>query len=111
MSDRFDITEAYYCYLSAYHSGQNSKEYARLSRMLTWFKPRHNLRVGTLSHEGARIYLRLVAKHHGQLMAGYHACPCRDCMETAIGGEFCHACIAAECLLDHECLVGHDVDD
>jgi len=37
--------------------------------------------------------------------AGYRACACRDCMETAIGveGALCHACETAACDPDKEC--------
>lgn len=43
MFDRFQICEAYYLFLSANHGGQNSKEYAKLSKLLTYFKPSHML--------------------------------------------------------------------
>jgi hypothetical protein len=40
-----------------------------------------------------------------QIGAGYVACGCRDCMETAIGayGALCHACESAGCDPDEEC--------
>ena len=37
--DRFDIACAWYHHLSENHGGQGSREYRRLSRLLTWFKP------------------------------------------------------------------------
>ncbi len=39
-------------------------------------------------------------------MSGYRSCACRDCMEIAIGdaGAVCHACEAANCDIDKECL-------
>jgi hypothetical protein len=41
--DRFDICEAWYLYLSHWHNGQGSREYARLSRLLSYFTPRDSL--------------------------------------------------------------------
>ena len=58
MWDRFDIVEAYYLAFSHCHSGQWSREYARLSRMLRYFKPRANLSVDTLSDNAREIYDR-----------------------------------------------------
>ena len=37
--DRYDIACAWYVHLSESHGGQWSREYRRLSRMLSWFKP------------------------------------------------------------------------
>lgn len=57
--DRFDIAEAYYLWLSHNHSGQNSREYARLSRMTQYFSPSPLLTVETLSDNGRAIYDKL----------------------------------------------------
>ncbi len=62
MFDRFDICEAYYLYFNNYHSGQWSDNYRRLCRMRRFFRPRHNLRVETLSENGRDIYHRLESK-------------------------------------------------
>ena len=100
--DRFDIAEGWFCYLTDYSGGQSSKEYKRLCRMQEWFTPRPSLRTRTLSHDGATVYAKLVAKRYGY--NGYTACRCRDCMETSMDGDFCHECSEAECTLESECL-------
>jgi len=60
--DRFDIAEAYWCYMAEYHSGGGSKEYAlsgTFARMR--FRPRPNLSSETLEENGAEILAELVA--------------------------------------------------
>ena len=58
--DRFDICEAHYLFLSAYHGGQDCPMYARLSRLLTWFSPRDGpYGTADLSDNGQEIYNRL----------------------------------------------------
>lgn len=55
--DRFDIVTAWYAWLSDNHAGQWSPEYARLSRMLGYFRPGY--RDGTresLSENARAIY-------------------------------------------------------
>jgi len=60
--DRFDICEAYYLYFCDYHGGQGSREYARLSRMTHYFKPRPSLsQPEDLSENGREIYYQLVS--------------------------------------------------
>ena len=60
--DRFDICEAWYLYLSEYHEGQNSKKYARLSKLLTCFQPRDSLYdCSDLDTNAREIYDNLVA--------------------------------------------------
>ena len=54
--DRFDIAEAYYLALADCHSGQWSKEYARLCKMQKYFRPSPLLRVESLSENGREIY-------------------------------------------------------
>lgn len=60
--DRFDICEAWYLALSECHSGQWSPEYARLSRLTSYFKPSPLLSVDSLSENGRIIYYNAVAK-------------------------------------------------
>lgn len=54
--DRFDIVEAWYLALCDCHGGQWSREYARLSRLLRYFKPSPMLSVASLSDNGLEIY-------------------------------------------------------
>lgn len=54
--DRFDIAEAWYLALENCHGGQFSDEYKRLCNMRTYFNPKPNLRVGTLTDNGREIY-------------------------------------------------------
>ena len=54
--DRFDIVEAYYLALAHCHSGQWSREYARLSKLSRYFRPRPSLSVETLSENAREIY-------------------------------------------------------
>ena len=62
--NRFDIVEAYYVYFVNYHSGQNSVEYKRLSKMLAYFTPRKSLRdnpcIDQLEDIGKQIYSDLL---------------------------------------------------
>ena len=60
--DRFDIVEAYYLALSECHSGQWSKEYARLCKLMSYFKPKHSLSTETLSENGREIYVNACIK-------------------------------------------------
>ena len=57
---RYDICEAYYLYLSEYHSGQWSKDYKRLSKMNKYFKPSINLCYENLTDLGRAVYDNLV---------------------------------------------------
>jgi len=62
--DRFDICEAYYLYFCDWHSGQWSKEYARLCKMQKYFKPSPLLRtIEDLTENGYEIYTALDQKH------------------------------------------------
>ena len=54
--DRFDICEAYFLALSHCHGGQWSVEYARLCKLMSYFKPSPMLSVETLSDNGREIY-------------------------------------------------------
>jgi hypothetical protein len=60
--DRFDIVEAYYLALSECHSGQWSREYARLCKIMRYFKPGHSLSSETLSENGREIYVNACIK-------------------------------------------------
>lgn len=54
--DRFDICEAYFLALSHCHNGQWSKEYARLCKLMSYFKPSPMLSVETLNENAREIY-------------------------------------------------------
>jgi len=54
--DRFDICEAYFLALSHCHAGQWSQEYARLCKLMSYFKPAPNLSVDTLTDNAREIY-------------------------------------------------------
>ena len=64
--DRFDIAEAYYLALSHCHSGQWSREYARLCKLSRKFKPSPMLDVETLSDNGKEIYNNVCNKLLGK---------------------------------------------
>jgi hypothetical protein len=54
--DRFDICEAYFLALSHCHGGQWSREYARLCKLMSYFKPSPMLSVDSLSDNAREIY-------------------------------------------------------
>ena len=58
----FDIAEAWYLALSHCHDGQWSKEYKRLSRMSSYFKPSPWLSVESLDDNAKVIYDNAVEK-------------------------------------------------
>lgn len=59
--NKFDIMEAYYMYGYHYHSGQDSKEYAYMSRALeAGFSPGHALSYDRLTENGQAIYDSLI---------------------------------------------------
>jgi hypothetical protein len=60
--DRFDIVEAYYLAFSHCHGGQWSREYARLSKMSSYFRPGAALSVDSLSENGREIYDQACAR-------------------------------------------------
>ena len=60
--NRFDIAEAWYLALSHCHDGQWSKEYKRLSRMSSYFKPSPWLSVESLDDNAKGIYDNAVEK-------------------------------------------------
>lgn len=63
-----DVAEGMYVYLSEYHEGQDSPEYAQLSRLLKRFNPRNSLRnAKDLNLHGRQVYARMVDKHEGGL--------------------------------------------
>jgi len=54
--DRFDICEAYFLALSHCHGGQWSREYARLCKLMRYFRPAPSLSVDTLNDNARVIY-------------------------------------------------------
>jgi hypothetical protein len=54
--NRFDICEAYYLALSHCHNGQWSREYVRLCKMMTYFKPSPFLSLESLDENAREIY-------------------------------------------------------
>jgi hypothetical protein len=54
--DRFDICEAWYLALAHCHGGQASREYSRLCKLMTYFRPSPFLSVNSLSENGREIY-------------------------------------------------------
>ena len=63
--DRFDIVEAWYLALTHCHGGQWSEEYARLCKMLGYFKPGAMLSVDSLNDNAREIYEAACAKMLG----------------------------------------------
>lgn len=60
--NRFDIVQAHYLAYCHCHSGQWSREYARLSKILSYFKPSPMLSVDSLSENAKEIYDNLCSK-------------------------------------------------
>jgi hypothetical protein len=54
--DRFDVCEAYFLALSHCHAGQFSREYERLCKLMSYFKPSPLLSVDSLSDNAREIY-------------------------------------------------------
>ena len=54
--DRFDICEAYYLALSHCHGGQWSREYERLCKLSSYFRPSPFLSVESLNENAREIY-------------------------------------------------------
>ncbi len=54
--DRFDICEAYFLALSHCHAGQYSREYMRLCKLMSYFRPSPLLRVDSLNENAREIY-------------------------------------------------------
>jgi len=65
--NKIDICEAWYLALADCHLGQGSPEYARLSRLQRYFRPRPSLSVDTLNDNSRQIYavacMRLIHQH------------------------------------------------
>lgn len=59
--DRFDIVSAWYLYLSHTHEGQGSVKYARLSRMLRWYRPAVTTSRERLTENARAVYDRLMS--------------------------------------------------
>ena len=54
--DRYDICSAWCLALLHCHGGKASREYARLCKLLGYFRPGHFLSVDTLTENGLEIY-------------------------------------------------------
>ena len=65
--NRFDIVEAYYCFLVNYHDGQYSVSYRRLCNMKQYYKPSTfgNDNPERLTENAREIFNALVAKYEG----------------------------------------------
>ena len=63
--NRFDIIEAYYLFFTHYHEGQGSRKYARLCKILTYYKPPMNLDEKSLTDGARTIYDELVDLEEG----------------------------------------------
>jgi hypothetical protein len=63
--DRWDVVEAHYCFYVRYHGGQFSPEYARLSKISSYYKPglSANDDPDKLDWAAQGIYRNLCAKH------------------------------------------------
>ena len=63
--DRFDIVEAHLVFYSDYHGGQTSREYQRLSKIKTYYKPPQGwgYRFRDLTSNGRDIY-RALKEHN-----------------------------------------------
>ena len=69
LDDRFDLYGALYLLCSRWHSGQGSRGYRILSRLVTaGYQPGLSIRNGGFeSDEQARLYLRLARKYRNKL--------------------------------------------
>jgi len=64
--NRLDILTAYWLFLSQYHGGQGSRDYQRLSWILSVFSPSPMWsRPRDLPENAREIYRALVVKYHG----------------------------------------------
>ena len=63
--DRFDIVEAYLVFYTDYHGGQTSREYKRLSKIKTYYKPPQGwgYRYEDLRRNSKEIYKALVQQY------------------------------------------------
>lgn len=87
--NRFDVCEAWWLHLSATHGGMGSAEYARLSRMGRYFKPRSGLdgasrlrSAADLTSNGLEIYHALTGDARPLIDQGEH---CRHIYEMWAG--------------------------
>jgi len=64
--DRFQVVAAHYLWNSHHHGGQNSPEYARLSRISSYFRPSPlmNDDISRGDETVAEIYLELCRRNH-----------------------------------------------
>jgi PIN domain nuclease of toxin-antitoxin system len=91
--DRFDIVHAYYLFNSHYHGGQASPEYARLSRILSYYRPASDR---FENRNQIEIYERLIAEAGYKL--GRSACVC--CCASTIDSVLCADCYKADCAVN-----------
>ena len=64
-SNTFDIVEAHLLFNMHYHDGMRSKEYWRMCKILTYFKPKPNFGFNTLTVNGLNIFTNLVKQEEG----------------------------------------------
>lgn len=57
--DRFDVCEAWAAYMAENHGGMNDPLYARLCRLLSFYRPAH---LGRLSNENAQAIYSALCK-------------------------------------------------
>jgi hypothetical protein len=105
--DRFDVCAAHYWYAILYSGGQGCPLYARLSRILSFYRPDRGTEYGELTANAREIFVELVTENQP---AGYCDCACRDCVNGPIVGHegvtMCDECVAAGCEFGrHECQV------
>lgn len=59
---RGDIVEAYFLFFTLTHEGQGSRKYARLSKLLTYFKPAPALTYETCDEDTRKAVDTLIAR-------------------------------------------------
>ncbi len=60
--NRHDVCEAWYLFLSHYHEGQDSRKYARLSKLLGYYTPSAGGEFGATNENSEAIYHELCLK-------------------------------------------------
>ena len=83
--DRFDICSAWYLWLSENHEGQFSKEYKRLSKLLSYFKPSLMLSVETLEDNAKDIYMDICERNSPY--SSYAIWVCSNCICAIANGD------------------------
>lgn len=95
--DRWRIVEAYHYALTQAHSGQGSREYARLCRMAEYYRPSPS----GPGHQ-AKVDANVLLERWG-VTSGYRDCACATCFEITAGAAFCDDCDAESCGDYSEC--------